>query len=460
MVRMTPAALSVLLLLSSQSAEDLRSIVGRTVVEGQVMTELRALAGIGPRMTGTKAYDRAVSWAESRFRTHGLDVRLEPVPIAASWRRGPARVRVVAPYEMELVASSVGWSPPTPGAVRGPLRVIDGTAFDRGQAANAIVLIDVKKLFSGGFPKGTRRMEKLLPLLRDARVRAVLLPFNDALKAHRHFGADPIAPLPMIDIPRDVGVSLMALAKRGPVEVEARNDSAAGKPVVVKNVIAELPGRGDGWILVGAHLDTWDVTPGAQDNAAGVAEVIEAARILSMHANAWGPPRRKIRFALWAAEEIGLVGSTAYAGAHANELSGCAAVINTDSGAGEVRGWHVNGRSDVAQALAPFAQRIAGIGAGEISSELVANSDTVRFWLRGVPALDLWVAEDGYFDVHHRPNDDVEHVRPHRVAIGAAAVAAMAWMLAEAPEPIAPHLSAAEVDALIDRLEMREAFAP
>jgi hypothetical protein len=451
---MTFSSLYLLLSLSAQSGEDLRSIVARTVVEGQVMTELVSLAGeIGPRMSGTKAYDRAAIWAESRFRTHGLEVRLEPVPLAASWKRGAARVRVTAPYELEVIASSAGWSPPTKGAVRGRLRVVS-EEVKPGELADSIVLLDVPRLFADGFAKGSRKVERLFPLFVKARVRAVLFPFHNGLKGHRHFAKELIAPLPAIDIPRDLGMSLAAQAMQGDLQIEVKNDSQVGKPVVVQNVIAELPGRGEGWILIGAHLDTWDVTPGAQDNATGVAQVIEAARILTMHANAWGPPRRKIRFALWAAEEVGLLGSATFVERHAQEMASCAAVINTDSGAGEMRGWKTNARTDVEKSLRPYAERLAGIGASEISNELVTNSDNTRFWLRGVPSLDLWIDESNYFDVHHRPNDTVATVRPHRVALGAAALAAMAWMLAEAPEPLAPQLSPEGVSLLIDQLGM------
>src|SRR6185369_4091839 len=107
-------------------------------------------------------------------------------------------------------------------------------------------------------------------------------------------------------------------------------------------------------------------------NGTGVAMVIDAARAIAAVGRR---PRRSIRFALWAAEEQGLLGAEAYAKAHEAELDRAVAVLNTDDGAGEPRGWHVEGRDDVAAALGPIARILAGIGGGEINADMTANSD-------------------------------------------------------------------------------------
>src|SRR5204862_7410889 len=140
--------------------------------------------------------------------------------------------------------------------------------------------------------------------------------------------------LPAAQIGRDDATAIRELLRRGPVRIaiELRNRVTPG-PITVRNVIAELRGResADEWVIVGAHLDSWDFGAGAQDNATGVAMVVEAARAIA----AWTDrPRRSIRFALWGGEEQGQLGSGAYVSAHEAELDGCIANLNADAGTG------------------------------------------------------------------------------------------------------------------------------
>src|SRR5919199_6168178 len=115
---------------------------------------------------------------------------------------------------------------------------------------------------------------------------------------------------------------------------------------------------------------------------------MEAARAL---AGLGQPPRRSIRFALWGGEEQGLLGSAAYVRAHAAELGKCVAVLNTDNGAGHPRGWKVEGRRDVEDALRPISQRLlAGVSGDGISREVSFDTDHGAFMLEGIPSLDLW----------------------------------------------------------------------
>src|SRR5262249_50782827 len=155
------------------------------------------------------------------------------------------------------------------------------------------------------------------------------------------------------DLGLEDGALLRRIVASQAVTVEARNESVLTGPVTVPNVVAEIRGRErpDEWVLVGAHLDCWDLATGAQDNGTGVAEVLEAAparRALGV------APRRTLRFALWGGEEQGMRGSRAYAEAHGAELDRAAAILNSDNGAGAPNGWHALGREDVHAALKPL----------------------------------------------------------------------------------------------------------
>lgn len=134
--------------------------------------------------------------------------------------------------------------------------------------------------------------------------------------------------------------------------------------------------RFDEWIVVGAHLDSWDHGPGAQDNGTGCAMVLEAARAIAALGQA---PRRSIRFALWGGEEQGLIGSLAYVQAHSAEIGKCVAALNTNTGAGHPRGWKVGGRNDVSEAVAAFSPLLTGLGAEGISPRItIFRVETVR----------------------------------------------------------------------------------
>src|SRR5262249_15680328 len=160
-------------------------------------------------------------------------------------------------------------------------------------------------------------------------------------------------------------------------------------PMQVNNVIAEIRGRErpDEWIIVGAHLDSWDYGTGAQDNGSGCAMVLEAARAIA----SLGAPRRSIRFALWGGEEQGVLGSSAYVKSHQSEIEKCSAVLNTDNGAGHPKGWKVEGRPDLRDAMKSISELLAGLGANGLSEQTTFDTDHGHFMLEGVPALDLWV---------------------------------------------------------------------
>jgi Zn-dependent M28 family amino/carboxypeptidase len=220
--------------------------------------------------------------------------------------------------------------------------------------------------------------------------------------------------------------------------VEWRNRISDG-PVAVDNVVAELRGREhpDEWLLVGAHLDSWDFATGAQDNAAGVAMVLDAARAI---AELGRPPRRSIRFALWAGEEQGLLGSSAYVRAHVADLDRAVAVLNVDGGTGRILGWTTPAREDVESEVRELARALLkelNATAVDHATTYVFDSDGGPFLRQGVPVLDLNVDDSRYEEIHHKATDTIERVDVHNLAVGAATVAVTAYAIADAPERLA-----------------------
>jgi Zn-dependent M28 family amino/carboxypeptidase len=182
--------------------------------------------------------------------------------------------------------------------------------------------------------------------------------------------------------------------------------------------------------------------------------VLDAARAMAALGRA---PRRSIRFALWGGEEQGLVGSMAYVRTHEADLVHCIANINTDGGSGHVRGFLTPGRHDVAAAMRPISQTLlAGLGAGALDESMryAFQSDDGPFILNGIPALDLDPDEAKYEEVHHKASDTIDKVDRHDLAVGAAAVAIAAFAIADAAQPIAPHLDRQAIAAMLAAARM------
>jgi Zn-dependent M28 family amino/carboxypeptidase len=240
-----------------------------------------------------------------------------------------------------------------------------------------------------------------------------------------------------------------------PVTVEFSYENRTAARTVTHNVVAEIRGRerADEWVIVGAHLDSWDFGTGAQDNGAGVAQVLEAARAIASMPR---PPRRSIRFALWGGEEQGLLGSAAYARAHESEMKTCIAALNTDNGAGHPKGWQYEGRKDLRAALEPFSELLSGLGGEGLSEEMTFDTDHGHFMLAGVPALNLWVDMEHYEAIHHKASDTLDKVDAHDLAAGAAVLAVTAYAIAEQPEPFAPRLDHKGVAEILQKAGLDE----
>jgi Zn-dependent M28 family amino/carboxypeptidase len=204
--------------------------------------------------------------------------------------------------------------------------------------------------------------------------------------------------------------------------------------VVDANVIGELRGRDkpDEIVLIGAHLDSWDLSCGAHDDGAGVAIVIEAARLLK-ELNL--VPRRTIRVVLFANEERGLDGGTAYAAAHAGELARHVAAFETDSGGFRPTGFSYEGRPEAADRLDVLMPLFRTLG-DLVVKRGGSGADIGPAVKAGVPGLGFSVDGKHYFDYHHSELDTPDKVDPADLKDAVAAYALMTWLLAEMPEAL------------------------
>jgi carboxypeptidase Q len=426
---------------------------------------------IGPRLTGSPQLDRASHWTEEQFKSAGLPiVHLESWSIANSWTRGPATGRILSPAEQSLTLASGGWSSSTDGAVRGS---VVGVAYQkledlekyRGKLQGAIVLLGHpremelprnplvtpwnEETVPVAHPKGDtpyitsdyQKLRKALTkLIEDEKPLAVLIGSEkdyglmNMSTMSREYAAT-LAPVAYVQ--RENYLQLWRFAEQGPVEVEVNiSGKLSGKPVEVYNTVAEIRGteKPDEVVIVGGHLDSWDLGTGATDNGTGSMAVLEAARALQ---KVGVKPKRTIRFVLFTGEEQGLNGSKAYVKSHAAELGKISGVLIHDTGTGKVLtvGLMANyaARETMDHVLYPLA-KVESVGLAEPSLRTEGGSDHVPFDEAGVPGF--WSVQDNadYDKTHHSQADTLDRVRWDDLTEGAQVLAVFAYNVAQLPE--------------------------
>ncbi len=441
-------------------------IVG-SIYSGPAMTTLRELTdGYGGRLTGSPAYQRASEWAVAKFRSYGIqNVHVEPFTIPNGWQRGWAHGEMLAPMSRHLYIESLGWSPSTPpGGVKGDILVVSDISPEKiksqaGQIKGHIVMLDTEKILAEGVWKMLGPLFATPQLLKDAGALAMLMAdsgINNGLNATSLGWEARVSPLPIAQLGMEDSKLVRRALEQGAVTIQFAFDNKVSGPTQVNNVIAEIPGseHPDEWILIGAHFDSWDYGTGAQDNGAGSAMVLEVARAI---AALGARPRRSIRFALWGGEEEGLIGSGAYVQVHARELDKCVAVLNTDNGSGHPKGWKVEGRTDLRDAMQPISDSLLkDISGGELSLKTTYDTDHGPFMLHGIPTLDLLVDMTQYFQVHHKSSDTYDKIDPLFLKSGTAIVAVTAYAIAQDPKPIAPHIDHAAVGEILKKADLDE----
>jgi hypothetical protein len=436
-----------------------------SIYTGPAMRTLRDLSdGFGGRVTGSPAYAHAAEWAAAQFRSYGIqNVRLEPFDIPNGWVRGTAHGELLAPVTRPLHLESLGWSASTPpGGVKGEVIIVDEVAPEHikelaPKLKDKIVFYDVAKIFADGWVKVLPTVEASYQMVKNAGAVAIVFPDgdrNNVLNASDPNWGASLLVLPGAQVGMEDFKFIRRSLEQAPITMQFTLENTTSGAAKVNNVIAEIRGSEllDEWIMIGAHLDSWDYGSGAQDNGTGTVMVLDVARAI---ASLGKPPRRSIRFALWGGEEEGLLGSYAYTQTHLAEMAKCVAVLNTDNGSGHPKGWKVQSRKDVQDAMQPISDSLLkDIGGGALSQQITYDTDHGPFMLQGIPALDLWVDMTHYIEVHHKSSDTFDKVDPIDFKAGAAIVAVTAWAIAEDPKAIAPHIDHAAVGKILKKAEL------
>jgi hypothetical protein len=397
--------------------------------------------GYGNRITGSTALERAIAWAAARMRDDELDdVRLDRAMVP-HWVRGGEHARIVRPVARPLALLGLGGSVGTHGTLRAPVVAFDDLDALRGSTTSLRGKIAFVNHRMPAFdeahddPGYLRGMQARLHAASEAAkrgARAVLVRSVTAVSLRTpHTGAlqydEGVPRIPAAALSIEDADLLARLSRRGPVEVELSLGARTLPDAPSANVVGELRGREhpDEIVLLGAHIDSWDVGQGASDDGAGCIAVMEALRLLR-HAGL--VPRRTIRVVLFTGEEYGLAGAKAYHQQHAREHH--VAAFETDYGMAAPDAIGVGGGDAGVQALTPLLPAFARFGIRRFQTR-VYGADVEPIVNDGAIAFNLQPDGRHYFDIHHTEADTLDKIRPEDLRRNAAAIALLAYVLAE-----------------------------
>jgi len=417
---------------------------------------------IGGRVTGTPAADRAVGWAVEAFRHAKVDeVHTEKYTIPVSWSEGRTHVEVLTPEPFPVRVVSIAWSPAIQdGGVEA--QVIDVGAGDdagfakAGSAASGnIVLVHSKFLTT--WEGLTGEYDIAAPIIARAIKAGAVAIFwmssrpNLLLYRHTVTVDGQLEKMPQAVVAREDAERIARfLAAGAKVKVHFDMPNHIGGPVTAENVVAEIRGREkpNEFVVLGAHLDSWDLGTGALDNGCNAAMVIDAARVIYSSGTI---PRRSIRFVLFTGEEEGLLGSAAYAHQHRPELDNMIAAIIFDSGDGKVTGYSLSGRKDMEAPLKEMLQPVAPLGVKEFTMDASMDTDNFDFVLEGVPTLVANQDPSNYMLNYHAYSDTFDKVDIAAVKQESAIAAVSAFALADSTDRVGPRQSRSEVEQLLQQ---------
>jgi hypothetical protein len=432
-------------------------IVGSALMRGGAMTFLETLTDtIGGRVTGSPESQEASELILKTLKDAGFDnAHFEEYPLAVRWRRGPAIGSVVSPVKQPILIQSYGWAPGTNG--RKQLMLLpaeiaaDGkVSGDKAKLRGSAVLVD---LASGtDISTSANYVVRRATIARElAKVGAAAMLIQSDKPGRMLYtsaaGLYPLAPLPILSTAKEDALFLRRLLLKGEVRLELDVQNSFDTSAKERNVIADLPGSSpEEIVLLGAHFDSWDTAPGANDDGSGIAAILESARILkSLGIKA----KATIRFAFFSGEEQACLGSRAYIQAHNDALDHYWAALTMDSGAQMPLGFALAGRKDLEEPTKRLLGSLSSLGADGLTSGDLSN-DNESFVVAGIPTLDLWVSAGDYDINHHAVTDTLDKIDSRALAVDTAVLAVASYFIANADQRLGRRLTSKEVHDLLE----------
>ena len=421
----------------------IRSIYDEVLTEGEAYENLRQLCkDVGNRLSGSEGAEKAVEWSKNKMESYGFDkVWLEPVMVP-KWVRGEAESCVVADTGEDLDVLALGFSVGTNGKIKGevvefqtlqalenaPDGSLDGKIAFLNQAMNA-KLIDTFNAYggcAGGRVSGASEAAKKGAdafIMRSLGLRADTFPHTGVMIYDKEVDS-----IPAFALSTNSAFQLANMLEEKPhLQLELESFCKRYPDVQSYNVIGEIKGSEypDKYIVVGGHLDSWDVGEGAHDDGAGVIQSLEVLRIFKKLGI---QPKHSIRCVFYMNEENGARGSKVYAKNSSERNEKHIAAMESDRGGFSPRGFHVDGESPYIEYLRewlplfePYQLHELRKGYGGVDIRALKDKET--------PLIGFVPDSQRYFDVHHTNNDVFENVNERELSLGAAAMASMIYLI-------------------------------
>jgi carboxypeptidase Q len=415
-------------------------IIAAALADSAAYTRLADMVDrFGPRLSGSDALEHAIDWILAEMRRDGLaNVRGEPAMVPV-WVRGEESAELLEPRRMALPMLGLGGSIATPPeGISAEVLVVnsfDDLTARAAEARGKIVLFDVP--FTSYGQTVRYRVDGAVAAARVGAVASLIRSVTPNSQRSPHTGvmnyADSAPRIPHAALTLEDAMMLHRMQDRGERVVVRLKMSARTLPDrESRNAMGELVGREhpDEVVVMGGHIDSWDVGQGAMDDGGGVVVAWEAVKLLKRLGLT---PRRTIRVVGWVNEENGGRGGEAYHDAHRDALDRHVLAIESDGGVFAPEGFGFRGSDSAFAIVRQIGNLLDAIGAGRISRG-GGGSDIAPIMREGVPGMGLNVDGTRYFWYHHSNGDTVDKLDPREMGLCVATMAVMAYVVADLPE--------------------------
>jgi carboxypeptidase Q len=430
----------------------LAKIAGQAQMNSHTFEFLAELSDdIGSRVTGSAGDHLAEQWGLAKMKQIGLEnVHLEKYTIWKGWTRGSAEAELLSPSRHKLHIDAMGWTGSTPpGGAEGEIVAvnlfdIDNEIKNISRLRGKIALVTMRGKPNTPFIQLFVRFGDFLRAGAQNGVIAVIGGQGGGKSQGMNLthtgilGFDADFALPVVSMTAEDQGQLERFLSRGIVpraRFNVQNTFTSG-PVETANVVGEIRGREkpDEILVVGGHLDSWDLAEGTTDNGAGTATTLGAADSIMRSGER---PRRTIRFVLFTGEEQGLDGSFAYVKQHKAEMANHLGDLVLDYGQGAVKGFQLGGRDDLLPAFEAFTKSLAMIQPITVDDKVESGTDTLPFSVAGLPGINMLQETSDYGYTHHSAADALEAQKPEVIAQNSMLEALAAFWIADRPERFA-----------------------
>jgi carboxypeptidase Q len=445
----------------------LAEVAGAGMMETDTYENLRELSDdIGARVTGSPEAAKAVVWSVEKMKSIGLEnVHTESWQLSRGWTRISASAEMVSPLRRPLMIDAMGWvgSTPAEGAEADVLAVnayqLEDEMKDSAKWKGKVLLVVHKGEAPTDRMASFAKFGSFLKAAHDAGAIAIIGGQGGSVAQGMHLthtgalGFNMYYDIPVVSMAAEDQKQLERYLEHGKsvrlkINVQNRVTDSA---VESANVVGDIRGtqHPEQIVVVGGHLDSWDLASGSTDNGVGATATLGAAEAIM---NSGHKPLRTIRFVLFTGEEEGLLGSLAYVKTHQSEMANHIAAVILDNGQGPVVGFQLGGRADLIPDVQKFAASLQAFGDLKVDDEVEFGTDTGPFILAGLPGINLDQDSPDYKYTHHSSVDTFDKVQADILDRDATVMALTAFWIADRPQRLAsPWSPEKTAQMLIDK---------